>query len=88
MALVKAGADRQEMHACLRSHALKAWQTLKLGVDNPLIEDICMDVKFAEYLSNQDIRQLMEAKSQIGDAPERARRLANEIKEIVNIKTG
>jgi adenylosuccinate lyase len=87
MALVKAGADRQEMHALLRSHALKAWQTLKLGVDNPLIEDICMEVKFAEYLSNQDIRQLMEAKSQIGDAPERARRLANEIKEIVNIKS-
>jgi adenylosuccinate lyase len=75
------------MHACLRSHALKAWQTLKLGVDNPLIEDICMDAKFAEYLSNQDIRQLMEAKSQIGNAPERARRLANEIKEIVNIKS-
>ena len=87
MVLVKAGADRQEMHACLRSHALKAWQILKLGVDNPLIEDICMDAKFAEYLSNQDIRQLMEAKSQIGDAPERARRLANEIKEIVNIKS-
>jgi adenylosuccinate lyase len=87
MALVKAGADRQEMHALLRSHALKAWQTLKLGVDNPLIEDICMEVKFAEYLSNQDIRQLMEAKSHIGDAPDRARRLANEIKEIVNIKT-
>jgi adenylosuccinate lyase len=87
MALVKGGADRQEMHALLRSHALKAWQTLKLGVDNPLIEDISMDAKFAEYLSKQDIRQLLGAKSQIGDAPERARQLANEIQEVVNIKS-
>jgi hypothetical protein len=46
-----------------------------------------MDAKFAEYLSKQDIRQLLGAKSQIGDAPERARQLAIEIQEIVNIKS-
>jgi adenylosuccinate lyase len=82
--LVKAGADRQEMHSILRSHALKAWQTLKLGIDNPLIDDICTDAKFSEYLSKQDIRQIMVEKPQIGDAPERAREFVNEINEIVN----
>ncbi|MGZ3882360.1 MAG: adenylosuccinate lyase [Flavisolibacter sp.] len=87
MNLVKAGADRQEMYSILRSHALKAWQTLKLGMENPLIDDICMDANIGEYLSTQNIRQLMGAKSQIGDAPERARWLANEIQMVVNNKS-
>ncbi|MGZ6346019.1 MAG: adenylosuccinate lyase [Anaerolineales bacterium] len=87
MNLVKAGADRQEMYSILRSHALKAWQTLKLGMENPLIDDICMDANIGEYLSTQNIRQLMEAKSQIGDAPERARWMANEIQMVVNNKS-
>jgi len=86
MALVKAGADRQEMHARIRSHALKAWETLSRGGENPLADDLCRDAELTEYLEEQEIRLLMVARSHVGDAPERARALAKAIQEIVKYK--
>jgi adenylosuccinate lyase len=83
MALVKAGADRQEMHERIRSHALKAWKTLSLGGENPLVNDLCRDAELAEYLSEQEIRLLIAAQSHIGDAPERAKALVKVIQEII-----
>jgi adenylosuccinate lyase len=83
MALVKAGADRQEMHERIRSHALKAWKTLNQGCENPLTDDLCRDGELSEYLSEQEIRLLMEARSHVGDAPERARAFTRIIQEIV-----
>jgi adenylosuccinate lyase len=83
MALVKAGADRQEMHERIRFHALKAWETLSQGVENPLTDDLCKDATLTEYLSEQEIRHLMVASSHVGDAPDRARALAKAIQEIV-----
>lgn len=83
MGLVKAGANRQEMHERIRLYALKTWDTLGQGVENPLADNLCRDAKLAEYLSEQDIRHLMVASSHIGDAPERARALAKSIQEIV-----
>jgi len=83
MALVKAGADRQEMHARFRSHALQAWETLSRGGENPLADDLCRDAEVTEYLEEQEIRLLMVAQSHVGDAPERARALAKAIQEIV-----
>ncbi len=86
MALVKAGADRQEMHERIRSHALKAWETLGLGGENPLADDLCRDAELTEYLSEQEIRLLMSARLYVGDASERARALAKAIQEIVKYK--
>ncbi|HEX7621103.1 MAG TPA: adenylosuccinate lyase [Anaerolineales bacterium] len=83
MGLVKAGANRQEMHERIRLYALKTWETLGQGVENPLADNLCRDAKLAEYLSEQDIRHLMVANSHIGDAPDRARALAKSIQEIV-----
>ncbi len=83
MALVKAGADRQEMHARIRSHALKAWEALSRGGENPLADDLCRDAELTEYLSEQEIRLLMDARSHVGDAPQRAREMAKAIREIV-----
>ena len=86
MALVKAGANRQDMHERIRSHALKAWEILSRGGENPLADDLCRDAELTEYLSEQDIRPLMVARSHLGDAPERARALAKAIQEIVKRK--
>jgi adenylosuccinate lyase len=83
MALVKAGADRQEMHECIRSHALFAWGKNNQGNENALADDLCRDEKITKYLSKTDIRQLMIAKAHIGDAPNRARSLAKVILEMV-----
>jgi adenylosuccinate lyase len=86
MALVKAGADRQEMHERIRLLALKAWETFSQRSENPLMEELCHDAKLLEYLSEQEIRFLMEARPHVGDAPQRARALAKSIQEIVKIK--
>lgn len=86
MALVKAGADRQEMHGLIRSHTLKARKILNRSEKNPITEDLCMDLEIAKYLPEKIIRHLMEAKSYVGDAPDRARRLAKEIHEVVKYK--
>ena len=86
MALVKAGADRQEMHESIRSHALKAWETLSRSGENSLADDLCRDAELTEYLSEQEIRLIMTAGSYVGDAPVRARVLAKSILKIVKYK--
>ncbi len=83
MALVKAGADRQEMHERIRGHAMKAWDTGRSSGDNSLVALLCQDVILTGFLSKEDIHLLMDARSHIGDAPQRARLLAKAIQEII-----
>jgi len=82
MALVKAGADRQDMHEHIRSHALEAWESLSRGGENPLADNLCRDIELTEYLSEQEIRLLMVARYHVGNAPERARALAKTIRKV------
>ncbi len=81
MALVKAGADRQEMHGRIRTNAMLAWDAVRQGEQNPLVSRMCQDDEFREYLSEQEIRRLMEVGSYVGDAPTRARQIYKEIKK-------
>ncbi|GAB4531082.1 MAG: adenylosuccinate lyase [Anaerolineales bacterium] len=81
MALGKRGADRQEMHERLRVHALSAWQVIRLGEANPLADLVSADPVFQRYLSPEEIRALMDARAHLGDAPQRARALAAEIRQ-------
>jgi adenylosuccinate lyase len=83
MALAKSGADRQEMHERIRSHAMKAWDAVRVGEENPLVALLCKDAIMTEYLSEEEIRRLMDARSHLGDAPERAREMAKTIQEIM-----
>jgi adenylosuccinate lyase len=83
MALVKAGADRQKMHEHIRSHALKAWDTLSIGGENPLVDNLCRDTELTAYIPEQEIRLLMVAQAYLGDAPQRAKALARTIQEII-----
>jgi adenylosuccinate lyase len=83
VALSKAGADRQAMHEHLRRHAMRAWESAQLGGENPLVEQLVADDQLARYLEPGEIRRLMDASSHVGDAPRRARLLAEHILEIV-----
>jgi adenylosuccinate lyase len=83
MALGKAGADRQEMHERLREHAMRAWDALQGGSPNPLIEQITSDAEFLRFLSADELRTLMDASDHVGDAPQRARALANQIRTVI-----
>ncbi len=81
MALGKAGANRQEMHELIRSHAMKAWEAIRAGTENPLITNICSDVIILKYLAKEEITSLMNAQDYVGFAPQRAQELAKKINE-------
>ncbi|NUM46345.1 MAG: adenylosuccinate lyase [Anaerolineales bacterium] len=80
MALGKAGADRQDMHERIRGHAMNAWAKVQMGEANPLIELIAHDETMLSYLPESELRTLMDASDHVGDAPERARVLAQTIR--------
>ncbi|MBW8012639.1 MAG: adenylosuccinate lyase [Chloroflexi bacterium] len=77
--LVKAGADRQIIYAILREHSLTAWQAVRGGALNPLADLVCEEKAFLEYFPAEKLKELMSAEGYIGDAPQRARRLARDI---------
>jgi adenylosuccinate lyase len=80
LALVAAGADRQEMHEHVRQHAMRAWQAIQAQKENPLMSDLSEDSRVREFLSADTIRSSLQAGSHIGDTPQRAQRLANKIR--------
>ena len=78
MALVKAGADRQVMHEVIREHALAAWAAVNAGHPNPLIDALCADHTLGQWLDAVTVRALLDAHGYIGDAPQRALKLAQQ----------
>jgi adenylosuccinate lyase len=80
MALVRAGADRQRAHERLREHSLKAWAAVKAGRQNPLAGLLAADPELLVHLQPARLRELMDARSYVGTAPERAEALAAEIR--------
>lgn len=80
MAAVKQGADRQEMHEIIREHSLAAWAEIAQGRPNPLAERLFNDDRITRYLTLAQITYLLDASHYVGDAPERARTIAYQIK--------
>jgi len=79
MALVKAGADRQEMHEIIRTHSLAAWQVVQTGAPNPLIESLMNQTVFRKYLSAEEIIQSLDITGYVGNAPLLARQIAADL---------
>ena len=63
----------------LNEHAMNAWAKVQMGEANPLIELISHDETMLSYLPESELRELMDASDHVGDAPERARLLAQNI---------
>ncbi|MBI5930981.1 MAG: adenylosuccinate lyase [Chloroflexi bacterium] len=78
MALGKAGANRQEMHEVLREHSLAAWAIISQGAPNPLVEQLATDERLLKYLPADNIRDLMDYSTYVGDAPQRAKLMAKQ----------
>jgi adenylosuccinate lyase len=79
--LVRAGADRQEMHERLRVHSMTAWEAIQNDKPNPLADRLASDTMLLQYLQPARIRSLLDASSYVGTAPQRARELAARIRE-------
>jgi len=83
MALVSAGANRQEAHEWLRRHSLRAWEAIQANPgDNPLVDYLIADADIGRYVNGDRIRALMDATAHVGTAPARARELAKAILEL------
>ena len=90
MALVGAGANRQEMHELIRARSMQAWQAVQAGVPaNPLPQLLSQDERVKEYLPEDKILALFDVRGHIGDAPARARAMAAKVREtLAESKTG
>lgn len=76
MEAVRQGGDRQEFHEIIREHSLFAWEILRQGGENPLIKALCADPRVTSLIPVQRVQELMHAHTYVGDAPERARKMA------------
>jgi adenylosuccinate lyase len=83
MEAVKAGGDRQELHEIIREHSLAAWDALRRGEPNPLAASLCGDERILQWLPAEQVTALLDAGDYVGDAVERARALAEEIRRVV-----
>ena len=81
MALAKAGADRQVMHARIRDHTMKAWAAIGNAETNPLDKTLPADDELLVYLSSAEIRAHLNYDEYIGEAPARAKYIARELRE-------
>jgi len=72
MALVAAGASRQEAHEWIRAASLQAWAALRRGQENPLLALLLADGQIGRLLPSEQVRALMDASAHTGTAGERA----------------
>jgi adenylosuccinate lyase len=79
MEAVKAGGDRQQLHEVIREASMRAHEALAAGKDNPLPQYLVDDKHLTALLDPAEIRGLLDPNGHIGDAPERARKLAAQI---------
>lgn len=80
MEAARAGGDRQALHETIRQHSLTAWAALREGQPNPLAELLASDPAITTLVSAEQVPELLQADGHIGDAPERARKLAEIIR--------
>ncbi len=84
LAAVKAGADRQLMHECIREQSMVAWEEVRNGELNPLAGNLCKDKDILAYLPEAEILELMDYRAHVGDAPKRAREMAGEVLKVIS----
>ncbi len=83
MRLVKAGADRQEMHERIRQRSLESWQSLRQGEENPLVQLLSADPDLRRYLPPDEILAALQVQGYTGIAAGRAREMAALIRQLL-----
>lgn len=84
MEAVRNGGNRQELHEVIRQHSLSAWDALKQGHTNPLVDLLASDPQITQLIAADQIRELLHADDYIGDAPQRARNLSGQIRAAIS----
>ena len=81
--MVAKGASRQDGHEWLRELSLQAWQAVREGQPNPLVDLVADDTNLQNYLGAGALRELMQAEAHVGTAAVRARDMADLIKSVL-----
>lgn len=84
MALVAAGASRQDGHEWIREASLEAWETLRMKEENPLLALLLADQQIGQFLQPEQIVALMDATTHTGTAVARALAMARTVRDVVN----
>lgn len=80
MEAARHGGDRQVLHEVIREHSLTAWEALRQGAPNPLPSLLASDARITRYIAPESVAGLLDASGHIGDAPQRARVIAERIR--------
>ena len=83
MALVAAGANRQDGHEWIREASLQAWSALREGQPNPLVELLLADERIGQFLAVEQVKELMRAEGHVGTAVTRAQTFAQTVREVI-----
>ncbi len=83
MEAARNGGNRQDLHEIIREHSLKAWEAIRNGQANPLIESLSHEPRITGLIASERVVELLKADAHIGDAPQRARQIATLIRETV-----
>ena len=81
MRAVRAGGNRQDLHEVIREHSLAAWEAVQKGADNPLAELIVRDHRITKFIDPTTAMALLQADQYVGNAPQRARDMAETIRQ-------
>ena len=81
MEAARAGGDRQVLHEVLRDQAMVAWAAVSRGEDNPLPGLLASDERITRWVSAARLPALLDAKTHVGDAPARARAMAQAMRD-------
>lgn len=76
------------MHEAIRGHAMQAWEAIRAGEENPLESLLSDDEGLSHYLSTEQISELMMYELHLGNAPLRARQLADRLASEIKLKAG
>jgi adenylosuccinate lyase len=79
----RAGGDRQELHEAIRENAMAAYAALERGETNPLSQLLSGDERIVRFVDPAEVRSQLDPSTHVGDAPVRARRLAQRIRTTI-----
>jgi adenylosuccinate lyase len=83
MEAARSGGDRQELHEAIRENAMAAYAALERGETNPLSQLLSGDERIVRYMDPAEVRSQLDPSTHVGDAPARARRLAQRIRSTI-----
>lgn len=85
MKATKSGASRQEMHEVLRDIAMQAWQAVAKGESNPMADLLKHHEEIKKYVSEEELQDLFAVSNHVGTAAERAKKIAEKVKHLLDI---